>query len=318
MLHGGALGDLALSVMFALRSGLIAPADHVRLIGRADLGNLRGCQPMIERFAADGLPLHWLYAEPDASEGPDAPQRLAELIRGARVINLLTGPESAAHARLLGLGPASVVSIDPRPIAASALHITAQWERAIHAQDAAPSQCVVKRRARALNLNPELRAIGARRFRDAGVGTPPLLIHPGSGGAAKCWPLTAYVAVGQRLRAAGADITTAFIIGPVERESWSAAKIQELADAFPLIRCDSAEALTEFLAAARLLVSNDAGPAHLAALLGTPTLTLFGPTDARVWRPLGPRAQTLIGDADQPAWGLTAAAVAERVLPLLA
>ena len=43
----------------------------------------------------------------------------------------------------------------------------------------------------------------------------------------------------------------------------------------------------------RLLISNDSGPVHIAAAVGTPVVTLFGRAQAGVnaarWRPLGPR-----------------------------
>ena len=34
-------------------------------------------------------------------------------------------------------------------------------------------------------------------------------------------------------------------------------------------------------------VGNDSGITHLAALLATPTIVLFGPSDPAIWRPLG-------------------------------
>jgi ADP-heptose:LPS heptosyltransferase len=37
---------------------------------------------------------------------------------------------------------------------------------------------------------------------------------------------------------------------------------------------------------ARLVVSNDTGIMHVAGAVGTPVLSLFGPTDARQWAPL--------------------------------
>ena len=45
------------------------------------------------------------------------------------------------------------------------------------------------------------------------------------------------------------------------------------------------------LASANLFVSNDMGLAHIAAGLGTPTLTLFGPTNEVATAPLGPNAR---------------------------
>lgn len=39
---------------------------------------------------------------------------------------------------------------------------------------------------------------------------------------------------------------------------------------------------------ARLVVSVDTGPLHVAAATGTPTVAMFGPSDYRKWRPYGP------------------------------
>lgn len=45
---------------------------------------------------------------------------------------------------------------------------------------------------------------------------------------------------------------------------------------------------------ARLFVSADTGPAHLAAQLGVRTLTIFGPTDAVTWSPCGAENATKV------------------------
>lgn len=37
----------------------------------------------------------------------------------------------------------------------------------------------------------------------------------------------------------------------------------------------------------RLFIGNDSGPMHLAAVLGIPTIALFGPSDPRIWGPRG-------------------------------
>jgi ADP-heptose:LPS heptosyltransferase len=43
----------------------------------------------------------------------------------------------------------------------------------------------------------------------------------------------------------------------------------------------------------RCFVGNDSGITHLAAYLGCPTIALFGPTDPRMWGPLGRRVKIL-------------------------
>ncbi len=47
---------------------------------------------------------------------------------------------------------------------------------------------------------------------------------------------------------------------------------------------------------ARALVGTDSGPVHLAAHRGAPVVALFGPTDARVYAPLGPRVRVVHSD----------------------
>ncbi len=44
-----------------------------------------------------------------------------------------------------------------------------------------------------------------------------------------------------------------------------------------------------------LVVTNDTGIMHLAAAVGTPTLSLFGPTDPLQWAPLGEKHRFIIG-----------------------
>jgi heptosyltransferase-2 len=56
-----------------------------------------------------------------------------------------------------------------------------------------------------------------------------------------------------------------------------------------LVGKETPDQLPAILARCRGLVSADSGPAHLAAAVGTPVVTLFGPTDPRKTRPLGER-----------------------------
>ncbi len=44
---------------------------------------------------------------------------------------------------------------------------------------------------------------------------------------------------------------------------------------------------------ATLVVANDTGPAHMAAALGRPVISVLGPTEAARWRPWGPGVQVL-------------------------
>jgi ADP-heptose:LPS heptosyltransferase len=40
-------------------------------------------------------------------------------------------------------------------------------------------------------------------------------------------------------------------------------------------------------------LGNDSGITHLAAMLGIPTIALFGPTDPAIWQPPGPSVEVI-------------------------
>ncbi len=114
----------------------------------------------------------------------------------------------------------------------------------------------------------------------------PVLIAPGSGGRAKCWPAGQFETLAERLEAAGRRIV--FVTGYVEADWVEDAQLRQWRDRFGMIQPPSPCALAEAIVQASAFVGNDSGPTHLAAQLGVPTFALFGPTDPRVWSPLGP------------------------------
>lgn len=54
------------------------------------------------------------------------------------------------------------------------------------------------------------------------------------------------------------------------------------------------------LSQSALMLSNDTGPGHMAAAVGTPLVSVMGPSDPQLWRPWGPRVQVLGGHGHWP------------------
>ena len=70
------------------------------------------------------------------------------------------------------------------------------------------------------------------------------------------------------------------------------------------------------LQAASLMISNDTGPGHIAAAVGTPVLSVLGPSDPAQWRAWGPKVHLVQGQQpgrDWPDIGAVLAA-AQRLL----
>ena len=121
----------------------------------------------------------------------------------------------------------------------------------------------------------------------------PVVVHPGSGGVSQVLAGGAVRSgAGRARRDAGRPVRV--IYGDAEAERWPAQRLARWRDRYgarpaaPRWRRSSSNC---FPAAAYL--GNDAGPTHLAAQLGLPTLALFGPTDPRVWAPRGPAVRVL-------------------------
>lgn len=118
---------------------------------------------------------------------------------------------------------------------------------------------------------------------------PAIVLHPGTSrfGAFKQWPLPRFAELGRRL-AARLSLPVVVTAGPGERGQ--AEEVARGIEGARVVEPPGIPALRDLLAGARLVVAGDTGPAHVAAALGVPTLTLFGPKDPRHAAPYGPRA----------------------------
>lgn len=114
----------------------------------------------------------------------------------------------------------------------------------------------------------------------------------GSGSLAKNWPFHNFIRLMELARANGFEKFTA-ITGPAEME-----RTPEIVSVFEsngadVIVSPSIINLATVLSNASAYVGADCGVTHLASLIGTPTVALFGPTDQRVWGPVGDRVAVI-------------------------
>lgn len=98
-----------------------------------------------------------------------------------------------------------------------------------------------------------------------------VVLHTGSGHPVRQWPAARFAEIAARLHAAGCRVTV-------------------LDDGL-----QGLDTLMDQLAAADLFIGNDSGPGHLAAALGVPTFTIFGPQRPAAFHPVHPRAAWIEG-----------------------
>ena len=121
-----------------------------------------------------------------------------------------------------------------------------------------------------------------------GVGERFLVVNPGAAfGGAKRWHEDRFAAVADRM-ADELDLAVAIIGSESERTIGESVRDRMKRRAAVLSGQTSLETLVGLLAEASLMVTNDSGPMHIGAALGTPTVAVFGSTDAGVTSPVGP------------------------------
>jgi ADP-heptose:LPS heptosyltransferase len=120
-----------------------------------------------------------------------------------------------------------------------------------------------------------------------------IVLHPGVSrfGAFKRWPAAAFADLADRL-AERLEAPVILTAGPGERADAEDVR-GRMRRAATIAEPQGLRALADLLQGARLFVASDTGPSHVAAALGVPTVTLFGPKDPAVHGPVGPRARAV-------------------------
>jgi len=117
-------------------------------------------------------------------------------------------------------------------------------------------------------------------------------ICPGSiNSRAKRWPAEAYAALADRLIE---DRRNVVLIGSKDEIDVTNEVAQRMRHR-PVVLTGKTtlDQITAVLGLVDLVVTNDTGPAHIAAALGCPTIVIFGPTNPLTTRPFSPKAEII-------------------------
>jgi heptosyltransferase II len=309
------LGDAVMSMAAVQRLREARPGDHLSLLTAARWADLWRSQPAVDEVVPfeKGEPLfrvarrlrqgHYdaaLIFPNSARSALEAwlariPRRIGCARPGRNL--LLTHPvaprpaevrmrkRSVAEIQRLIASPPTI----PSPIPASAHHLYhyLHLAAALGANpEPLPPRLVV----------PESEVVALRqRFRASPTeepGPPLFGLNPGAEyGPAKRWPRERFVAAAVELQRR-LHCQWWILGGPADRPlaDWIAAEIVRAGAAPPDAVCSlagqtSLRELCAALRACRLLLTNDTGPMHLAAAVGTPVVALFGSTSSELTGP---------------------------------
>ena len=280
--HAGALGDFVLTWPLAVALGRLHPQSRIVYVSHSQKGKLAERVLHVESADVEGG-WHRLFADGEGLPGP-----AAKLLGGAHSVYSFVaagGDAWASNVKRIS-GGAEVTCLLPRPGEEYAAHASEFLAAQLAARPA------VQTAVRQILRSVAEKGLGTVR-NAASVGD--VVIHPGSGAAGKCWAVERFAELARRAREGGRGVR--FLLGEVEAEKMAARDVDMLAGVGDVRRPGTYLDLLGELATAGLFVGNDSGPGHLAGIIGVPSVSIFGPTDEKVWRPLGPRVDVIKGES---------------------
>lgn len=283
--HQGALGDLLLAGPALEAISRLFPEGTFTGVGRKAFWRLLATTLPVEAvWSADEGDWSWLYQEQGSLPAP-----LIRRLSGMELAVVFSPrPRRVFLARLKQAGVPEVIWIPSFPV-----------------DGAEPVSLLHARRLQELGLQAELRPFRLRlealpRLKgEFAPGDRILTLAPGSGQPAKNWPLAHYYEIARAL-AWEAGLKVVWLTGPAEEallpyiEGIAQAQGQAVWASRPL------EEVAALLARTWVYVGSDSGITHLAAAAGARrVVALFGPTDPRVWAPLGDNVTVLTVPGDR-------------------
>jgi heptosyltransferase III len=291
VIRGGAIGDfiLTLPAITALRQTF--PDTHLELLGYPRLAELARASGLIDAFRSiEARPLARFFARNAELD----PEWSAYFESFNVIISYLFDPDDIFKTNIAGTSKAQFIQGPHRPDETQNIHATAVFlkplERlAIFDADPIPKLTIAPREE---------------------LAAQSLAVHPGSGSEKKNWPEANWL---ELLHSILSSRSTNILLVGGEAEGDRLHRIQsalppgrvQLARNLPL------SSLAELLVQSRAFAGHDSGITHLAAALGLPVLSLWGPTNESIWRPLGPNVHLLQApNADLPSLDPTTVASA--------
>ncbi|MFA4991662.1 MAG: glycosyltransferase family 9 protein [Candidatus Omnitrophota bacterium] len=126
-----------------------------------------------------------------------------------------------------------------------------------------------------------------------------VIFHPGASCISKMWPLENFAGLGDVLIK---DTGMKVIINLAPAQAHLGEKVRGMMREKPVLFCEPTTLgeLAALFKKAALVISNDSGPAHMAAGVGTPVISIFGRNQKGLsparWRPLGDKSVALHKD----------------------
>lgn len=271
--HDGAVGDVLLSVPCIGAIGRYEGKPDI--VCRPDVGRLfRSSDIVGEAFSSDSsMFASWYSGGPQSAAG-------VPISRSRRIYVFTRIPDAGPALTALALPDTRTISTVPAGRERMSVAEFRLRQLPAEMQGHAPVR---------IGISAAVQRQAVEFLARAGwEGGALIVLHPGSGGKRKCWPLERFLSLAERL-AEGSGAFILFLTGPAEDRSASECIGRFVSTRIGMAHIADADlcVVAGILASARLYVGNDSGITHVAAVVGAPVVALYGPTDPAVWGPRG-------------------------------
>ena len=284
LIRVGGLGDLVVTVPSIALVRRLSPDARLTLAGRPEYGALLKTAGLVDEVVdAGSRRFAFLFGDPRAA----TPEEDEWLLRFGLIVawRQKPGPFPLEAWGGPGKGRVLVFTFPERSGKPASRAFFDETLRALAGPGAeTPSFDDCAR----LEIPAALREDGRRYFGfPASAGAPnPAIIHPGSGGAGKRWPLDRFLEVAARLAARG--VPGIIVVGESEEGLRATLREAPLPKGWSFSSSPPLGALAGLLAGSAVYLGNDSGVTHLAAACGAPTVALFRRDLEQLWRPFDP------------------------------
>ena len=267
VVHHGALGDVVCTFPALLRLKKIY--GSITIICQSSIGQLAREFDIADKwFPLEAAAFATLYSS-----------HIDPIVKNILLSNrkiILFSRSRSLEKTLFSISKNEVYRIPPRPDLGQKIHITQ------HILSNLVRFRLLEKSDKETRINLFLSIYSDRRHPQ--YDPSKIVIHPGSGSRKKCWPISNFVEVASSLDAGGKQ--PEFILGPAEYDLYDILVQSKKFNA----NGHKIEKLTELVGRLKTsggFIGNDSGVSHLAAFIGLPTVTVFGPSDSKTWKPMG-------------------------------
>lgn len=286
VIHPGGLGDVLLSLdaLAAMRAS--SPHHAIVLLAGSEVGQLLvHCGVIDQSLPIESSQLSALFA----GEEQLLDDQLGVFRRCDLVVGWLSDQTGLLRRTMQELGIPRVILRSPA--STEGHHQSERFIQTLQGEFPAEARPPLR-----LQLSEQVLQSGVDALRAIGIGqrVPLIICHPGSGSRHKCVRADTWGTLIQGCRAR--QLMPVVVLGPADEQAETVILEQGLPE-LPILRPRSITMLAAILAQAQGYIGHDSGVTHLAALLGVPTVAMFGPTDEQRWAPRGVHVTVVRGES---------------------